>query len=544
MTPTHPIALMLLAAGCSAEPVAPRAAAPSDAPITAPGLDVDRAAAYAVHPDDLSPEAMRPGSLLVGFRGDVPDGIELAGHRLKAVGPAGPLPVARYAVPEGLSLSDAVDGLLLNPDVAFAEPDLTRSITSAGDPYRHFQWHLDAASISGAWHQGALGNGVVVAVLDTGVATGGSETPALVAGRDFVDDDDDPQDLHGHGTHVAGTVAQRTNDGVGVAGVAPGAQVMPVRVLGADGSGSTSDVISGIVWAVQNGADILNLSLGSTNPSSAELLAVEWAVEQGVLVVAASGNDGAGMVSYPAAYDVALAVGATDQAHQVTRYSNTGAALDLVAPGGNLRADLDGDGYNDGVLQETFGADGWGWYFFQGTSMAAPHVAGAAALLVGAGATPLEAGAALTAHADDLGVVGWDSRSGHGLLDAEAAVAGYLGNEPDPGDEPDPDPSDDPIDGDSGDPGDWEEADLDAPEVSHLRTRRRGARVAVSFRSSEPATAEICDLQRRLCATTDFGLVHQVMMETHARMLTVRVADAAGNERRLAPLRAPEGISW
>ena len=544
MTPTPQIALLLLAAGCTAGPATSPSPLPPDAPITAPGLDVDRAAAFAVHPDDLPAEAMRPGSLLVGFRGDVPDGIELAGRRLKAVGPAGPLPLARFTVPDGLSLADAVDGLLDDPDIAFAEPDLTRSVTSAGDPYRHFQWHLDAASVSGAWHQGALGNGVVVAVLDTGVATGGSETPALVAGHDFVDSDDDPTDLHGHGTHVAGTIAQRTNDGVGVAGVAPGAQVMPVRVLGADGSGSTSDVISGIVWAVQNGADILNLSLGSANASAAELLAVEWAVEQGALVVAASGNDGAAAVSYPAAYDVALAVGATDQAHQVTRYSNTGAALDLVAPGGNMRADLDGDGYNDGVLQETFGADGWGWYFFQGTSMATPHVAGAAALLVSAGATPLEAGAALMAHADDLGAEGWDSTSGHGLLDADAAVAGYLGTEPEPGDDPNPDPGDAPAEGDSGDPGDWEEADLDAPEVSNLRTRRRGARVAVAFRTSELATAEICDMQRRICVTTELGVSHQVLMETHARLLTVRVTDPSGNERRLAPLRAPEGISW
>ena len=306
----------------------------------------------------------------------------------------------------------------------YAEPDLRRSIgslTGGGDPLSSYQWHFRAIGVEPGVTQ-ATGSGVIVAVVDTGVSRLGNDTPAsMLDGYDFVLDAPNADDQNGHGTHVAGTIAQATGNGVGAAGLAPDATVLPVRVLDADGSGWASDVALGIEYAVDQGADVINLSLGSSSPSRAERRALRYAVDHGVLVVAASGNDG-GATGYPARYPEAVAVAATAGDGRLTRYSNTGA-IELSAPGGDTGSDADGDGYNDGVLQETFVDGAWGYWFFQGTSMAAPHVAGAAALLVGEGATPDEARELLAQTAVDMGRPGWDGRTGAGLIDVEAALA-------------------------------------------------------------------------------------------------------------------------
>ncbi len=309
-------------------------------------------------------------------------------------------------------------------DVDWAEPLMrVDAFGTPNDPYYGYQWHLSTIGMGQAWDV-STGNNVIVAVVDTGVSAINDGYSSLLSGYDFVDDDADASDENGHGTHVAGTIAQKTNNRVGVAGMAYDASILPVRVLDADGSGTSADVASGVIWAVDNGAQVINMSLGSNSPMALVEQACAYAAEAGVLVVAAAGNDGyTAHVSYPAAYSSALAVSATDLNGDIAYYSNRGEEIELAAPGGDVTADQDGDGYGDGVLQETFSGSSTGYYFFQGTSMAAPHVAGLAALLIANGVTELEdLREALTSTAADLGDVGFDTTYGYGLMDPVPAL--------------------------------------------------------------------------------------------------------------------------
>ena len=245
-------------------------------------------------------------------------------------------------------------------------------------------------------------------------------------GYDFVDDDEEPLDEHGHGTHVAGTVAQTTNNGYGVAGIAPNARIMPIRVLDRSGRGNTADIAESVRWAADNGADIINMSLGGPLPSRIMQDAVAYAHRKGVTVIAAAGNSGWSMPSYPAAYPHVIAVGATQFDRTTTFYSNYGKYLDIAAPGGNVRVDQNDDGRPDGVLQETLqrgepGAHEFAMYM--GTSMAAPHVAGVAALIHASGVTHPSRieDALLDSASTDVPSFERD-RYGAGIVDAAAAT--------------------------------------------------------------------------------------------------------------------------
>jgi subtilisin family serine protease len=294
------------------------------------------------------------------------------------------------------------------------------------DTLRDRQWNLDTLAVDHAWAHND-GSGVIVAIVDTGVSVGPDGFGNLTKGYDFIDSDKDPSDENGHGTHVASTLAAATNNDMGIAGFAPGVSIMPVRVLAADGYGTNSSVSAGVIWAVDHGADVINMSLGSwfADPSLQE--ACDYAREQGVTVVAAAGNDGFDQLNFPARFDSVISVGATDLDNQRAWYSNAGSAVDIMAPGGDVDMDLDQDGFPDGILAETFDKFGWDYLLYNGTSMASPHVAATAALLVAQGYDDPEAiRFQLTASATDIGAPGHDKDHGFGLLNAVGALSSDL----------------------------------------------------------------------------------------------------------------------
>ena len=341
-----------------------------------------------------------------------------------------------------MTVQAIIDYLSSLPGVEYAERD--KRVLALGTPNDEFfdpyQWNFLQLLMPSVWDMQTGSSTIVVAVIDSGVDQTLSDfaTTTFVPGYDFVNDDIDPTDDNGHGSHVAGTIAQSTNNSIGAAGMAYGVSIMPIKVLGADGSGLGSYVVNGIRWAADNGADVINLSLGAAQSSQTELEAVQYAYEKGAVVVAASGN-GDTSVSYPAAYDdYVMAVGATKYDRDRAPYSNYGPSLDVVAPGGYLfdalgRAnDQNDDGYPDGILQQTVGNDPdtpsddlvSGYFFFEGTSMASPHVAALASLMLSRNPdlSPEEVYATIRNSADDLGYPGRDDLYGYGLINPTTAL--------------------------------------------------------------------------------------------------------------------------
>lgn len=301
-------------------------------------------------------------------------------------------------VPPG-EVADVVARLSSDPRVEAVEPaGVAKMLFTPNDPKYEEQWHMKRAGAETAWEY-ACGEGVTVAVVDTGIACydeGGFMKgtdlagTACVGGYNFVGKNEIAADDQGHGTHVAGTIAQTTNNGIGVAGLAHCAKLMPVKVLSARGWGTMADVAEGIRWAADHGAQVINLSLGAPAKSKVVENAVKHALKKGVVVVAAAGNSGRS-VGWPAAYPGVIAVSATDKNDGIAWFSSRGPEVAIGAPG-------------VGVTQQTICEAGKNkceqWGVFNGTSMASPHVAGAAALLVGQGITnPDSVKAALQATA-------------------------------------------------------------------------------------------------------------------------------------------------
>lgn len=272
------------------------------------------------------------------------------------------------------------------------------------------QWGLRKLGVPAAWHT-ARGSGVSVAVVDTGVNASHIDLAANMhpKGWDFLDHNNHPHDLQGHGTHVAGIVAAVTNNKEGIAGTAPRARIMAVRVGGRNAGDRTVDgqaVFNGIIWAVDQGAQVINLSLGAGIPAGGAMdVAVAYAFARGATVVAAAGNESNPWCSSPAFSPLALCVGAVNRFNHL-EFSNFGAGIDVVAPGVDI-----------------ISTEHWGGYGSKsGTSMAAPYVAGVAALLMGMGATNLQAMNIIKMTAEDLGLPGYDHTYGWGRVDAKAAV--------------------------------------------------------------------------------------------------------------------------
>lgn len=331
------------------------------------------------------------------------------------------------------------------------------------DPQFTFQWHYDRINLPDAWEHTTGSEEVIVAVVDTGIVF---EHPDLagqtVPGYDFIADDSYSLDGNGldadasdpgdsltegdssfHGTHVAGTIAAISDNGIGVAGIASGIRIMPLRVLGLDG-GTSYDTAQAVLYAAglpndsntvpERAADIINLSLGGPGYSQFEADIYQQATDAGAIIIAAAGNDGVATRYYPAAYSSVTCVSAIDSQDQLANYSNFGDWVDLTAPGGNLSTDQNDDGQNDGVLSTSAYKSGGiiypNYQLSEGTSMATPHVAGVAALMESIlksnnlDLSPSDWTNAITNSniVTDLGSIGKDNSFGYGLVDALAAV--------------------------------------------------------------------------------------------------------------------------
>jgi thermitase len=293
-------------------------------------------------------------------------------------------------VPPG-AVDKVVDALSRNPNVDYAEPNgIAVAFSDPNDPYDNTtcynsshsgcvsQWAWGKIQAYQAWSVTAGSASVRVAVVDTGIDNSHPDLPAVALQRDFINGDGNAEDDNGHGTHVAGTIGALTNNGAGVAGTNWNVSMMAVKVLNASGSGSYAAVANGIKWAADNGAQVINLSLGGSLNSKTLQRAVNYAWNKGVVLACAAGNNGNGGKSYPAAYTNCIAVAATNQSDAKASFSNFGANwVDLAAPGVSILSTMP----NTSVILNTQLGYYQNYDALSGTSMATPHVAGLAGLV-------------------------------------------------------------------------------------------------------------------------------------------------------------------
>ncbi len=368
----------------------------------------------------------------------------------------------RRRLADSSGLADLARLLRKDPRIAAVAPNAVcgscgyRGGQPPKDHYYSYQWNLQMLDMEQAWeieHGTVAADKLLIAVLDTGVAWHdqksdrqgwGYKKHADLGGKfrygaDFVDGCNSGEDRNGHGSHVAGIIHASIDNGRGIAGMAPFFTLAPVRVLDADGHGTTESLADGIEYVrglSKFKQRVINMSLAFAPgflPDDYLRETVQRAVDAGIVLVAAAGNHGVSTLSYPAAFDGVISVGAVDPKGQRAPYSSYGQGLDLVAPGG-VAADNDGDDYPDAILSTAIAhrdpADR-GYWFSAGTSQAAPHVAAVAALLLSnahkakPALTPAEVRAVLAQSATDLGAPGWDPEFGYGLVNPVAALESW-----------------------------------------------------------------------------------------------------------------------
>jgi thermitase len=298
--------------------------------------------------------------------------------------------------------------LLGRSDVVAVEPDTTMTASLIpDDPYYGSGWSLPKVKLPAAWDTTTGASHILIAVVDTGLTRTDPDLPAdkVVAGRNIIRSSTNTTDDNGHGTSATSVALMVGNNDAGGAGACWACQVMPVKVLGSNGSGSASNVAKGIVWAADNGADIISLSLGGGGLTALKN-AVDYAVGKGITVLAAAGNDNRSTMQYPAAYPNAIAVGATDQNDNRTSYSNYGSWVDIAAPGTSIALNRTGSAVS-----------------FSGTSAATPLVAGIVGLMLSqnAGLSPASVRSILQTTADPTTI---PLVAGSGRVDAAEAVGG------------------------------------------------------------------------------------------------------------------------
>jgi serine protease len=429
------------------------------------GLAAVLAILAAATPRASAAEPARPQDVIVRYGLGTPPSTQAAVEMAAGTHAARALPGGskRLEVDDNQTVSAAVAELRRDPNVTYAVPNYIARASAfyPNDPGLGLQWNFvgpfginmpEAWSLADA--RGAPGGrGAVVAVLDTGIAYRNlgarRRAPDLrnfVRGYDFVDDDPYPLDANGHGTHVAGTIAEATNNRTGVAGIAYGARIMPVRTLDAAGDGDSVTISRGIRYAVSHGADVINLSLEFAPFVDAGdipdvLAALTYAREHGVLVVTVAGNESnPSELPFPARSNRVLSVAATTANGCQAKYSNAGPQIDVAAPGGGPDAALANDDWDRAhchpetpgrsIYQETLSDDPTRFALpsgYYGTSMASPHVAGLAALIIaskrlGPRPSPAAVQQLIEQTARDVGPPGYDIRYGHGLIDAAAAL--------------------------------------------------------------------------------------------------------------------------
>lgn len=335
------------------------------------------------------------------------------------------------------SVRDTMERIAPEPAVLYAEPNYYRHAhLIPNDPYYKYQWHLPHMYTDWAWNL-TSGSGVIVGLLDSGVSYRDAAPYALapdlagtliIPGWDFINADANPDDDFGHGTHMCGCIAQTTNNLLGVAGVAFSASVLAVKVMDSLGNVSIAEEVEGIYYAVNNGAQIINMSFGGIGTAITEQTAVTFAYDQGVTIFGSSGNDGSDIPEYPASYIECISVGAIQYDSTRPAYSNYGLELDLVAPGGNLSLDQNIDGYPDGIMQQTHDGTNFSTFIYkliEGTSPASALASGVAALVISQSTgvlTPLQVRNILESTTFDLGTTSWDEYYGWGEINAYIAV--------------------------------------------------------------------------------------------------------------------------
>lgn len=327
---------------------------------------------------------------------------------------------ALKANPDSKAAEKIFNALKANPNVVYAEPNYIYTVNwTPNDPGVSQQWAWGKIQAYEAWDVTKGSSTTVIAIVDTGIQRTHPDLDAkIVAGYDFVENDTAPDDGNGHGTHVAGTSAAETNNATGGAGTCPECKLMPVRVLDNNGSGTLENVANGIIWAADNGAKVINMSLGATSGATTLQNAVDYAWNKGVFLACAAGNAGTSAAHYPAYYSNCFAVASTTSTDAKSSFSTYGTWVEVAAPGSDIYSTWTGSGYNT----------------ISGTSMATPHVAGLAGLLASQGLTNAQIRDRIMTTADQISGTGtyWTG----GRINAYRAVTG--GSEPPPPPPPPP----------------------------------------------------------------------------------------------------------